>query len=425
MKKELLICLTAIMVLASCRDDKNAAVREVRVKGQTLTEIHIDRISPEEKEMRFSDFFDGFRIIPLETSDNCLIGHWNRRVIITETNIFFGFQGTSDIATLYRFDKDGNYLNNIGTGGRGPGEHRGSDVGQIISDDNKQILTVAWSGRGETMNYRYDGSYLGSIRRPMILLSGIYKWSDSLWFSLGSASGIPEFSRDSLLLVFYDNNGQIMGMHPRTVYPPVKGEKYTPQGSISIHIYNNRYKIFSPESDTVYIITPESKTPSEIISSVVGRIPYNRYTEPQNIVGKHDISFIAETDGYYLLHKTIFTDADFTQYAPGKWSARLKIEEKIILVDKQSKEATFVKLTDDVFGFLPEGFISYALSDMRDHRIAEQMDAMNFMKAIYENGIDNSDLMHLTTSPDRLRGLTQESNPVVITFTLKDHIRIE
>lgn len=425
MKAVLLICTTAIMVLTSCRENEYAAIREVRVKGQTLTEIHIDRISPEEKEMRFSDFFEGFRIIPLETSDNCLIGRWNRRVVMTENNIFFGFQGTSDIATLFRFDKDGNYLNNIGTGGRGPGEHRGYDVGQIISDDSDQELTVDWLGRGETMNYRYDGSYLGNIRKPMDLLGGIYKWSDNLWFSSGSASGIPEISRDSLLLVFYDNNGKIMGTHPRTLYPPERGEKYTPQGSVSIHTHNNRYKIFSPESDTVYIVTPDSKTPSDIISSVDGRIQYNKYIEPQNIVGKHDISILAETDGFYLLNKTIIADADFNQYAPGKWSTRMNIEEKIILVDKRSKEATFVKLTDDVFGFLPDDFIKHTLDEMREHTICEQIDAIQFLKAIDENGIDISHLMNLTTSPDRLRGLTQDSNPVVITFTLRDKIAIK
>jgi hypothetical protein len=189
--------------------------------GSTLTEIYIDNIPPEVVSMNLSDIFTDFSIIPLETNDNCLIGYYNKKVKITDENIFFGFHGEDKPAVLYMFDKEGNFINKIGSGGRGPGEHLSSDVHTIIADEESSRVTVEWFGRINEgpMTYKYDGTWIENIKQPMILLQDFYQWSDSEWFSKGSASGKPEYPRDSVLIIFYDKEGEVTGTVPRKRLP--------------------------------------------------------------------------------------------------------------------------------------------------------------------------------------------------------------
>jgi hypothetical protein len=426
MKKLVFICLPLLVCLASCRDKGNDVMKEVRFRGETLTEIYIDNISPEVVEMNLSDLFTGFRIIPLETSENCIIGGFNKIATLTERDIFIGFFREDPAAVVYRFDNDGNFLNSIGRGGRGPGEHIGFDVSNIVPDERNGLVTVDWSGyvADHPITYKYDGSYVNDVHYPEDLLSGFYRWSDDEWFSAGSVSGIPEYPRDSILIIFYNNEGKRTGLQPRSLYPSGSTGKYSPYGGINIHAYNDIYKVFSPESDTVYQITKEKLVPTEVIFCGKDGMPYYRYMDPQATIGKHYIEIVAETDAYYLIKKSILTKADLKEYRPGHWGGIVDHDINTIIIDKKSKKGAYVNITDDIFGFLPEWFQNNFFYQLQVNTISFQIDAMQFLNSLKETGTELEKLVPLTTSPVRLKTLTENDNPVLITFKLKDRIKI-
>jgi hypothetical protein len=275
------------------------------------------------------------------------------------------------------------------------------------------------------MIYKYDGTYIGGVTFPAILLSGFYRWNEEEWFSLGSAAGKPEYPRDSMLVVFYDNSGKITGLFPRTVYPAGNSNNYTPWGPVSLYAYNNSYKIFSPQSDTVYTITKEKLIPSDVVFRGDNSMPYNKYTEPQSTINKYDLEIITETDDYYLLSKRILTSADLSEYQPGRWGGMVDYDQKMILIEKGIKKVAYINLTDDVFGFLPEQFNKFLFMYFTNNAFTYQIDAIKFLDSLKETGIDPVKLESLTPTPARLSSLTANSNPVLISFTLKENITLK
>jgi hypothetical protein len=378
-------------------------------------------------EINLSDLFTDFRIIPLETNDSCLIGGYNKIAALTENNIFIGFHRTDVPTVVYRFDQNGRFINSIGKGGRGPEEHTGFDATSIVPDESKGTVTVEWSGYvGEhPITYDFDGRYLGSVLLPDILLGGLYKWSDDEWFSTGSVTGIPEYPRDSILIIFYNNDGQTTGVHPRKIYPSGTSERYSPYGPINIHKYKNSYKVFSPESDTVYTVTKEKLIPSEVLYCGADCMPYNSYVDPQATIGKHSIEIVTETENYYLLSMRILTKADLREYQPGRWGGVVDFEMKTILIDKKSKKAAYLKITDDIFGFLPEWFHKDLFRYLQVNTVSYQIDAIRFLNSLRDENIDIQKLEYLTTVPERLNALTANSNPILITFNLKEQFKID
>lgn len=427
MKKRILICIYAVVILASCRERESDVMRDIRFDGSTLTEINIDNIPIEVVNMNLSDIFTDFSIIPLETSENCLIGAYNKKVKIIAENIFFGFFVMDQPAVLFRFDKEGNFINKIGSGGRGPGEHSGYDVHTIITDEENERVTVQWFGLLDEgpMTYTFEGAWIESIKQPMILLGGFYEWGDGEWFSRGSVTGKPEFPRDSVLIIFYNKEGEITGKIPRTVYPETNSDGYTPSSSLSVHKSQGDYKIFSSESDTVYRLTKESLIASDVIKRGKDAMPYNRIIDPQSILGKYDINIIAETKSNYILHKRVVTKADISEYRPGRWGGSLEADNFTLVADKKRRSAAMVEFKDDVFGIIPDKFEMNLFRYLDENRISYPVDAIRFLKMAEDAGVDLETLAALSTNPERIKSLTAESNPVILTFTLKDYIKIE
>jgi hypothetical protein len=276
------------------------------------------------------------------------------------------------------------------------------------------------------MTYKYDGKFLSRFAYPVILLNGVYKWGDNEWFSCGSETSHPEYARDSLLLIFYNNEGKITGKYPRTRYPSGRSDKYTPHGSINIHTFNHIFKVLFTLSDTMYQITKEKLSPTEVIFRGADGMPYNKkFDDPLSTIGKNHIIPVAETDSYYLFTMAVLTEAQMTEYRPGQWGGIVDFDYKTILIEKKGKKAAYIKLTDDVFGFLPDFFFENMFREMQGQTISFQFDASRFLNTLAERGIDPGKFESLTSSPERFKSLTPESNPVLITFSLKDNIRIK
>jgi hypothetical protein len=340
------LCLTlAAIILTECGTKENLIVEEVKKGGLTIKVLNIDKIPVETIEMNLSDLFAGFEIIPLETNSEYLTSNLTY-ISFTDKNIFVSHQNKSGggpgPATLLRFDRKGSFLNKIGRGGRGPGEHLGYLLNSLTARDENEELYVNWQPdywEEEMMHYKYDGTFIRKIPLPMQFLDKKVRYADNKWFALGITSGkpnygTPAFQRDSVMMVFFNDKGEITSIIPRTNYPPAGSDKYSPGGRSYLYYNNREYFIYMAGVDTIFRTKENKLIPTWIINRGKDAVPYNTNIDRSELAGKHDIQFVAETGKNLILWKSIVTDF------------------KTIIVDKQTNKAAYVNIIDDVFGFI-------------------------------------------------------------------------
>jgi hypothetical protein len=433
MKKVLVLSLLTAICLVSCKDKESDVISTVRVDGRSLTEIHIDNVPSEKVELKFSDIFTDFTITALETSDNSLLKTDGSKVWFTEDNIFVSYQNASSTglfpASLMRFDRQGNFKNTIGRGGRGPGEHQGYFLANLICSDEDQTLVAPWEGAGNEgpMIYKYDGTWIGQVTYPLEMMGGnICQYSDGEWFWTGVASGNPGSQKDSALVIFFDQKGEIVKLIPRTSYPPSGGAKYTPPAfNSSPYMYKGNYKVYLPGNDTIYTIDDNSMIPSGIVYPGNNGLPFNKFVEPSTIQGMHRISLITETDNNILLTKSVILKAEVFEYSPGRWGGSYSNNTFLIVIDKKSGKAITAELKDDVLGLFPDVNLTPLISTLENNRISLPFESIIYLNTLTEKGIDKGGMLKMAVSEERLRNLTAESNPVIVSFVLKDHISIK
>lgn len=416
----LLLC--PFLLLASCKDTDNNIFKEVPFRGEKLTEIILDNIPAEVREVKFSEIFSDFQVIPLETKKECVIG--NTKVQFSKDFIFIGTQNFPEAAKLYRFEKEGHFINEIGKDGRGPGEHRGYSVNQVLPFEEDNTILVNW-GDDNPQLFDFAGSFKGEILQPLELLGDIYKLSDNEWFSTGNCAGIPYYSRDSLKIVFYNKDGRITKTIPRFEFPNTRSG-YTPLGGReSVYKFNNQWNLYFPGVDTLYKIIDKSLVPSLVLIRGKNSMPYNLTIPPSDLPGKYDIQILAETDNNFFIEKVVIKEAEVEEYQPGKWTQSITPEYQLIIVDKKSKKAAYIKLIDDIFQFLPEKYIFSRLNWQDNSRVFKALQAIDYLRMIKESKPSENLTKKAIKMMETLKDISENSNPIILSYTLKEKIRID
>jgi hypothetical protein len=414
-----------ILLMFSCKDTEKSVLRDISFQDGKIAEINLDNIPVEVREFKLSELFSDFQTIPLETRPECVIG--NTKISFSKDFIFVGTQNFPGASKLYRFNKNGSFINEYGKEGRGPGEHEGYLPSQVIPFEEDSLLLVNWQGNDDNSQYfSLNGFFKGEVILPMELLSEIYNWSDKEWFSFGNCAGKPEFQRDSCKLVFFNDQGKILKTIPRLKYPNTRTEDFTPYGGLnSIFKFNNQWKIYIPGVDTIFKLVDKNLIPTDILNRGKNGMPYNSIMAPEELTGKFDLKILAETDNNLFIQKYIIKSVETNQYKPGKWSVSIMPEYQLIIIDKKSRKATYVKLIDDIFQFLSDDFLNSRLEWTDNPKVYISVQAMAYLKAIKESkpvdGLTKEALSHR----DKLKGITENSNPIILTFSLKERIRID
>ena len=132
------IAVISCLFTISCTDDAQGPTKVDATKWDKNPESH----------------FTSQRIIPLETTDESLMGDIKRIKVYDDTYFILDSRNV-----IFRFDKDGKYLSKIARQGRGRGEYldiRSIDVFEdevyVLSSFEKKILT-----------YSFDGEFLREI----------------------------------------------------------------------------------------------------------------------------------------------------------------------------------------------------------------------------------------------------------------------
>jgi hypothetical protein len=122
-----------------------------------IIEINLDKaIKSSPEEIMLSDIASDIRYIPLETTEECLIGD-AYDIRYTGNDILVSSEGN-----FYHFDKNGKFLNRIGQKGNGPGEY---NFGMFYFLDPVRKYMYIYE-LGYMLCYSFDGKFIRKLHAP-------------------------------------------------------------------------------------------------------------------------------------------------------------------------------------------------------------------------------------------------------------------
>lgn len=154
--KSLLLLPLAILILYACNEKKINNVREDNI---ITTRNQIIKITNDvfNSTIDLNTLIQEFDYTPLETKNECLIGSINKLLISKDSYIIHD----KDNSKIFRFNKEGRYMNQIGIVGNGPHEYK--EAYDVSLSTNNDISVLDLKGR-KIIIYRLDGSYLNEIK---------------------------------------------------------------------------------------------------------------------------------------------------------------------------------------------------------------------------------------------------------------------
>jgi hypothetical protein len=237
-------------------------------------------------ELNLSMVADSLEYIPLETLSESLIDQISG-VVLTEEFIFL-----QTLQNVLKFSREGKYISQIGSQGRGPGEYPG--LRNISIDNEKERVFIYPNWIRELLFYTFNNKYQNKIS-----LFGSYFDLALTVFYIGNdhfiASGVGiwpgGFSEEMFLVALLDSTGRIVS---KVDSPIMQSADYINNNNIFYvgtyppSYYDSIGLSVGWGSDTIYAVTHHGIEPRYILG-------YGRYDAPFEI--KYGYSFDQDERG--------------------------------------------------------------------------------------------------------------------------------
>jgi hypothetical protein len=256
--KKLYCFILLATVMISCNSDR----KKETVGNDSVYTVDFDN-TPKEEKIYMSSLFKKVKIIPLETTDESLIGR------ITEVQVSDGkiFVFDIDHAGLFVFNMDGKFIRRIGREGQGPGEY--VFLSNFTVDEAKHEIYLLDAGRKRIIIYDIEtGKYLKHISMSHIsekTFSHCIQYSEGrLYADANAKSGSEE---DYLLYEIDLQTGKC-----KNPWLPAECNKGSMRGMFSNIFFYSRNHPHSPKyvktfMDTVYTIEKDGISPFLAVKS--------------------------------------------------------------------------------------------------------------------------------------------------------------
>jgi len=370
MKTHIIYFVVTALLLAGC---KNSDLNDSKLPYNIDLEEGINNIN----SIPLSTLGSKLEYIPLDTDPECLIETISN-VSVTDSFIF-----VSDFDRLLLFDINGNYISQIGSTGRGPGQY--PNVGNFIVDNNQGEIYILSSRI--VLVYDFEGQYKRDFKTDFPSRQFIMDENGNLIlhpFNMPQPTDDPVYS-----WYFVDNTGTVITKLPNTL-KRVNGGVIVPTSPL--YMYDSTPHFMEFGVDTLYNYDNNEKIPYAIFYFGDLKFPPDpTIAEVQGISGKIWISDVRETKT--LLFITIWGDLSGT------------ISNCIF----NKKSSSFTVLKDNSFGNDIDGGMSFWPEKIiNDDLMIDYIDAFDLITYAKNNKTESKQLNEV------VEGLTETSNPVII-----------
>lgn len=242
MKKITVAFFCLYLCLTACKQT------DIKEKEASPYVFKITDVEKKEKIL-FSDLFKDVKVIPLETSDSCLVSRIES--VRYRDNKFFILDPDQDI--IFIFDNEGHFLNKISKKGKGPGEY--VDIRSFDVDAKDKLITIA--SYKKIIFYDFQGTYIKE--KPLSSSSCDLSLSDKhILIYPGFSSSNINGKQEGYLLVIKDKEGfETKGYVPFDV-SKMEGHTMSYQKSGAFSPFKDETLFYYPFSNNIYSIQGDS-----------------------------------------------------------------------------------------------------------------------------------------------------------------------
>jgi hypothetical protein len=279
------------------------------------------------KDIKLSDIADEITYIPLETKADCML---SSDLSLTATDEgYIMLEG----GIIFRvFDKDGKFIRNVGSSGKGPGEYLRAR--QFSIDKKARVIEVASIFTLKMVLYSFEGKFLREY--PMPFDAAYVVKEPSGGYHLATYRPQPKDSAEYRFSRM-DNQGKIVQIFPeKGVVLPSSGIMLK---EFQYYTYNDQVYLQNAFNDTIYRFTKGAWVP-DLYFDLGSFSPPKEYWD--------DIKFNAKNRGQFIERVGFTDEQDYLLVF-----FRHKKKSEIGKYDKASKTLTYVQNIDTISrGFL-------------------------------------------------------------------------
>ena len=346
-----------------------------------------------------------FEIIPLETTDECLIATVSRIYLSNNKIIVYDEMAQG----AYIFNRDGSYHAKVRAIGQGPGEYPSGINDIMVSKNHIGVLAPPFG----IMLYDFDGKFVRKISLEGAWGMSLLTFDDINYYLVNNWSRSERGYYHLFKLDTKENKVYTMFPFPKSDEENDRGwslDKY-------YTLYDNSALIYFGSIDTVYNLTPSGELSPRYLIDIVhkklpdhlktgnGRAAVQSWIDHGYILGVHSI---LETSRYLILNMGGDPNVVYD-----------KKEKEIKAMATSFIISSFYNLGSTLFFSTDEGdtllmYMNGGIANMAKAYIASEKAQKTWTKGDGENVFEKEYFKVLQNVQD------EEDNPIVFIFKMKD-----
>ena len=434
----------ALGMLFSCQSNKKQQV-EIMDEPEKLPVINLSQNIEPCESIPLSEAVEKIDIVSLDSSDKALFDEINQ-IEVTETDIWISAFRDQQI---FRFDRNGKYLNKVGKVGQGPGEYTRRAYFEVNNKEKKIYIMSTLSG---VLVYDFDGNFIEKL--SSLTMDAMYNCGGDSWFiqhaenffllqSLPALKPVISNPVDSLWSVaLVDNSFNKKKLYKNPTHIGLEtqivenGGEYTGWKNqwvettpVITDFYHDEYTLKFPDTDTIYRydVATETFLPQYTISS----------DEDKGSFGDTHQLYRKRADLSYFTIRNYWPSKDFIYlratkgesvltFAYEKATGKVRMaEQSVKIVERRTPHYTTYMYANGIDN-LPFAFINDFQAGTFHIRHAS---SGKYWIDVFESGTKETESMieELEKANDakaselleQLKGMNEDSSPILLIATLK------
>ncbi len=408
MKSKMILMLFILNMGCTSKNDKNIDNKDFQSDNPFYT-INFPDMLKRQRDVPISDIADSIKYIVLETSPTSLLGSINDAKF-TKDYFFIYHNGTT--SQLSQFDKNGHFIRNIGSIGRGPEEYLGIRAFSI--DEENKLIFIHLNFIKKILIYSFDGEYVKSINIDRDDTEIVWN-RDSLFMCFRE----PTIGNEEYVFTEINGNGDILQAVNNYCFWK---NKLTPIVSVRFrnrsifYRFDNRLHFKGWYNDTIYSYVNNKIIPKFLVDMGKYKLPDELRFERQIEVFPSEYYWycVNETSGYVFIHYAPFPSPD----------EKMLLNEGYICYNKKTKTGNTLKNKNGKIGFVNDldggpDFIPGYTNDSLAFQYIEAADIKKYLAMDKSLGPTPKYPEQKEILIKQLNGLYEADNPVIMVVKLK------